>query len=354
MSISNHGIHILPREWAAEKWQQAFQQGSERLIVDLDGLAYGPIMPFVDVPSWKASRFAFWKSIHSDEESDEDLEACFGDSPEEEPEEPIDGSEQPPNLTPASEVEAIYLWTGTGVDDQLSLLFSIHLLLELKHADPHKLSLVHFERHPRLDGTVRALYTLTPEDLSAHPAPTVLAPAQLDACRAAWAAYTAPDPEALQNLAAMEYSAMPHLQSALRLILRRYPRRDTGLSHWDYTLLRNAAKHGPNATRVMGELMFELSEEGDSTGDIYLNHRMQQLADTLNPQPLIQLRSDTDGYRGTEVNLTDFGRAVLEGRASAYPTNPIDEWIGGVHLSSAEDRLWFHDGDTLQRHRTET
>lgn len=328
MSITNHGIHILPCEIISENWQQAFQQGAERLIVDLDSLAYGPVIPFVDIPSWKASRLAFWKGIHSDEESNEYLEACFGDDTEEETLEPIDGSAQPPNLTPASELDTIYLWTGTGVADQLSLLFSIHLLLELKHTDPHKLSLVHFEGHPRLDGIVRALSTLTPEDLADHPAPTVLTSAQLDECRAAWAAYTAPDPEALQNLTAMEQSAMPHLQSALRLILRRYPRRDTGLSHWDHALLRNVGKNGPNATRVMGEILFELSEEGDSAGDIYLNHRMQQMADARNPQPLIQFRGDTNGYRGAEASLTDFGHAVLEGR------------------------LWFQDDGNLRQYST--
>ena len=68
---------------------------------------------------------------------------------------------------------------------------------------------------------------------------------------------------------------------------------------------------------------------------------------------LILLHGDTTMYLSTEANVTEFGRNVLEGCASSYPTNPIDEWIGGVHLSSAEDRLWLHKDGKLHRHRTE-
>ncbi|MCA9131440.1 MAG: hypothetical protein KDB22_30360, partial [Planctomycetales bacterium] len=67
------------------------------------------------------------------------------------------------------------------------------------------------------------------------------------------------------------------------------------------------------------------------------------------PEPLLELTGNMENCRGAEVTLTDFGRAVLEGRASAYPTNPIDEWIGGVHLSSEEGNLWMYNGDSLQK-----
>ena len=40
---------------------------------------------------------------------------------------------------------------------------------------------------------------------------------------------------------------------------------------------------------------------------------------------------------------------VLEGRASNYPANPIEDWAAGVRLSSRNGRLWFNDGGKLVR-----
>ena len=51
----------------------------------------------------------------------------------------------------------------------------------------------------------------------------------------------------------------------------------------------------------------------------------------------------------TEATLTPFGLEVLEGRASSYPTNPVEDWAAGVKLSSSEGSLWFNDGGRLVR-----
>jgi len=53
--------------------------------------------------------------------------------------------------------------------------------------------------------------------------------------------------------------------------------------------------------------------------------------------------------RETDVKLTPFGTEVLEGRASSYPANPIEDWASGVKLSSASGALWFRQGDRLVR-----
>jgi hypothetical protein len=51
--------------------------------------------------------------------------------------------------------------------------------------------------------------------------------------------------------------------------------------------------------------------------------------------------------REVQVALTPFGLEVLEGRASYYPANPIDDWASGVRLSSADGALWFNDRGRL-------
>lgn len=355
MKVTDHGIHMLPSDPAVRTFQAAFPYAADRLLVDSDSLAFGPTTHFNDIADWNAARAEFWRGVYRDQgHGGEDVEDWLLDDDDEDADSADSGAALPPNRAPAKDAEAVYLWTGTGVDDQLSTLFAIQILSRCEGFDMSKLRLVQYESLPRFTGAVASTSWLNPEDMCNHPAPTELSPAQIAECRAAWLAYTAPDPELLQEFVAAETCNMLHLLPTLRLVLRRYPRRDTGLSHWDYLLLRNAAEHAPSAVRTIGETVGDLVLDGDSWSDVYLFHRMQKMASNPNPHPLMQLHGDTTMYRNTEVTVTDFGRAVLEGRASAYPTNPIDEWIGGVHLSSAEDRLWFYEDGILHRHRIET
>jgi hypothetical protein len=45
-----------------------------------------------------------------------------------------------------------------------------------------------------------------------------------------------------------------------------------------------------------------------------------------------------------------FGQRIVEGKANFVDANGIDDWVFGVHLESAADRVWFHrDGDLVRR-----
>jgi len=71
------------------------------------------------------------------------------------------------------------------------------------------------------------------------------------------------------------------------------------------------------------------------------------MADLRNPKPLLALSGNQTSIRHAEAALTPFGEEVLRGAASNYPTNPVDDWVGGVRLSSAEGTVWFNDGGRL-------
>ena len=89
--------------------------------------------------------------------------------------------------------------------------------------------------------------------------------------------------------------------------------------------------------------------DGDLTGDSYLHGRLLRLGDERLPKPLIALTGDRTTMRGVDIALTPFGDEVLSGTASNHPTNPIDDYAGGVRLSSTERKLWFNDGGRLVR-----
>jgi hypothetical protein len=94
-------------------------------------------------------------------------------------------------------------------------------------------------------------------------------------------------------------------------------------------------------------MLHEEPRGSDWVSDIYLYDEMHWLASPDIEKPLMFLSRPGESMRVNEVELTEFGREVLEGRQSAYPLNPIDRWVGGVHLSSAAGRLWFEDNGRI-------
>jgi len=53
--------------------------------------------------------------------------------------------------------------------------------------------------------------------------------------------------------------------------------------------------------------------------------------------------STSPAYFQSELALTAFGEAVLEGREDNAAMNGIDRWWGGTHLT--KERLWRFDAD---------
>jgi hypothetical protein len=52
--------------------------------------------------------------------------------------------------------------------------------------------------------------------------------------------------------------------------------------------------------------------------------------------------------RSTEVAITDTGKKVLNGEENNIELNGIDEYFGGVHLSSEQNTdLWLYKNGTL-------
>jgi hypothetical protein len=89
--------------------------------------------------------------------------------------------------------------------------------------------------------------------------------------------------------------------------------------------------------------------DGDLVGDLYVASRMLGMSAETLPRPLLHFTGSRQQVGRGEIALTEFGEKVLNGTASAYPVNPIDDWAGGVHLSSANGSLWFNDDGRIVR-----
>jgi hypothetical protein len=59
--------------------------------------------------------------------------------------------------------------------------------------------------------------------------------------------------------------------------------------------------------------------------------------------PLIKITGSSQIMRVSRVTITPFGEKVLAGAANHVEANDIDDWVGGVHLSSAEGNIVYRD-----------
>jgi hypothetical protein len=301
--------------------------GRQSLLVDNDVLSCGPTPRCADFAAWNRMRREYWEQAWPE----------FDAHPS-----TLNVSEGAERLRAA---ERINLWVATSVSEQLFVAFTVHVLDELG-IDATRLHLLQFEQYRDKPEIIVSLGHLNEANLAAHPEPVRFTADMVEDYRAAWSALTAPEPAALEAFAQARPQASPWLTRAIRHLLRRFPDR-TGLTWWDRSLLAQVRAQGPKASRVVAQAMVEDWDEGDCVGDIYLLGRLRRLAQA--PRPLVIIEGNRARSLDMTLTLTDFGQAVLDGRESSFPANPIDDWAAGVRLCSRSGQIWFNEGGKLLR-----
>jgi hypothetical protein len=165
--------------------------------------------------------------------------------------------------------------------------------------------------------------------------------AQYELARAAWQAFRAPTPEALDALRREDTSALPFLAAAIARLLQEYPWAIDGVSRSERRLLELAGEGGIGLWQA-----FPRMQEGE-TAYYTTDGSLVSLAESLSaasPPLLTRDRSPATDDRPLRdrISLTDAGRSVLAGRLDRVAACGIDRWIGGVHLQG-RDRVWRWD-----------
>ena len=293
-------------------------------------MSCGPTPATYDLAAWQNVRDRYWRNLVPGD-ADAQVHSPFN---------------VVSNAQRLKEGEPVFVWAGTSLSEQLFIAFVIHLA-DAVGADAKRISLVQFEHLHGRAARVMGTGELQDEQMADHPAPAPLSDETLTDYRIAWAAMTSEDPALLQSFTSDRPNANRWLTEAMPLMLRRYPDKRSGLTYWDRVLLEKVREHAPNTARVIGTALGNDWRDPDLTGDGYLFGRLLRMADARLPKPLITLTGEKPRMRHVNVDLTPFGADVLDGIASNYPTNPIDDWAAGVKLSSADGAVWFRDGDKL-------
>jgi uncharacterized protein DUF1835 len=321
------GLHIVLGDSAGGIFTRVFF-ARDRLLIDQDVLSCGPTPPLTeDLVAWSQMRLDYWSSISG--KAGEHVHSRFN---------LLDNA---PRLRNA---ERVHIWTATGVSEQLFIAFVVNLM-KLVGGDLEKLALVQFEKlgNKRVVG----LGELDESQLREAPEPVQMTPVMVRQYLDAWTALTANNPRELIGFSQTHPGANNWLKLAMRLMTRRFPDKRTGLCYWDQALLTRVEKFGPGVSQIIGYTMADTYEFGDLVGDWYLFGRILKMGSAKSP--LLKLEGDLQSIRNTEAALTPFGESVLKGEVSSYPENPIDDWAGGMHLSSYDNNVWFNDGGRLTR-----
>jgi hypothetical protein len=177
----------------------------------------------------------------------------------------------------------------------------------------------------------------------------LLEPAQWDAAAAAWSAFTAADPSALNTYA--HHGAWPTLHAALRRHRQQYPSVSTGLSRTEGQTLA-VLTEGPRSLRDLFVAANHALEDAVFMGDAAWWWHVRPLLTA--PRPLLRVEgvvpatlTDADWWRADAaaptLALTEDGARVVAGEADHVELNGLDRWLGGVHLQQPRGQrhgLW--------------
>jgi hypothetical protein len=165
-----------------------------------------------------------------------------------------------------------------------------------------------------------------------------LTEAELEAGRAAWDAFRAPDPRPLDVLACTtRTSALPFMRSALQRVVEELPGRTDGLARSERQVLRavaSGARTGAEAFDACAAM-----EKAIYLGDSSFAWYLDRLATCS--RPLIERRVQgkvDDGVHSPhgpplarwELALTPEGERVLAGDADHMVLNRVARWLGGT------------------------
>lgn len=220
----------------------------------------------------------------------------------------------------ASEFEEIVLWFEHDLYDQLHILQILHVLAE-QGIGAGQVQLIQSDQY---------LGMLSADEIMAlYPKRRFLTSAMADAAARAWNAFTAGSPEPLAQAAQKTHAGFPFLAAALKRLCEEFPSTGTGVSRSQKHVLEACAQGARRKEDLFrrSQAREEASFLGDSTCYAHI--------DDLAAEPAPLLSALETGYE-----LTVLGRRVLAGDADWLEHQPLDRWIGGVHLTALNVWRW--------------
>jgi len=167
---------------------------------------------------------------------------------------------------------------------------------------------------------------------------------QYAAAAAAWTAFRAPTPDAIDALRRRGIPALPYLAPALERFLQEFPWTRDGLSRTERRLLQLLDERATTLASI-----FPRMHDGE---DVYYvtDFSLFFMAEALSRTAPALLTIDPPAFdpnrplRATAA-ITDAGRSVLAGQLDRVVACGLDRWLGGVHLERGAPVWRWSDDD---------
>jgi len=242
----------------------------------------------------------------------------------------------------------VTLWFEHDLSDQLQLIQLLHWFA-LRDPAGVRLSLICIGEYPGVK-PFHGLAQLTPQQLAGlRETRRDLSSAQLTLGDRAWNAFSSEHPLRLQQLMREDLSALPFLRAAMLRHFEQFPSTRDGLSRSERQILQTLAAERLELGTVFRRSQIE-SEERPFMGDApFLLH----VGFLMQGEPLIEFEDgrgfsiepgppDPADLWERRLRATEPGRKVLNGQVDRLRYQPIDRWLGGLHLQGDPAWRWGH------------
>ena len=253
------------------------------------------------------------------------------------------------NLEKAHDYDAVYLWFEHDSYDQLTVAKLLDFFSDAAKRPPilKMINITHFPGVKIFNG----IGQLPPEAMRVlWDAFTDVTPAQFTIGKQAWAAVRSATPQALQDLVATGTPELPTMALALERHLKQLPSKQNGLNLTENLSLQILFEKGEmNAARLFGWYTNHY-EPLTFMGDSGYWQVLEDLATA--GHPAIILNKQGDKPKDWQVVLTDTGRDLVANKADWLELNPIDRWVGGIHIDTRAGRIFRVDCTLAEKRLT--
>ena len=288
-----------------------------------DPLCEGPIRPWPDDGARRAERSA-WASAHFEIEPSDALRQM---------------EREDLTLVSAARHDEVVLWFEADLFDQAIMVFLLDRLAEIA---PGHTSLICIGSFPGVPDFI-GLGNLNAEQLATlFPTRVPVTTAQFGLARTAWDVLQSGDPEAMWALAGTGTPELPFLADALRRYLADLPSTRNGLSFTESLALMVFASGAETPLQAFPAV--QRFESRPWMGDWTFAAALKRLSS--GPAPLLRAKGKLpalgDQFMRARFEVTDHGRAVLEGREDWLRLSGASRWHGSV-LVEAPMPVWRWD-----------
>ena len=247
------------------------------------------------------------------------------------------------DLEQAQQYQRVVIWNEYDAFDQLVLAKLLNHFSEPANR-PRHLQFINVTRFPGVR-IFNGLGQLPPEALRVLWHEFIdISEAELQAGKQAWADITSATPVALSKFVKRDTGVLPVMRRALRRFLQDLPWVSNGLSLTEHTTLQILQDKGPmNAGRLFGWFQNHY-DPLPGMGDAFYYKWVHGLAEVS--EPAIHLHRRGDKPIEWDLELTVFGTALLNHQADWLQANPVQRWVGGVHIDSRAASHWRWDAVT--------